>query len=245
MPKVSVNILTKNRAELLPKAVESVLKQSFQDFEIIMVNDGSTDNTQDVIESFSHSIIKSINHPNSIGITLSREEALQQSRGEYVAVLDDDDEWADRDKLKKQAEFLDQHPEVVLVGGGIEVRGEGQGAKRKFRPSPDQQIRNFMLLRNNFFPSTVMFRREAAVAAGGFITAAIDLAEDYDLWLRLGRIGKMYNFPEVFTAYCVPSYNKERSRQFFHKQLKLIGQHKHNYRYYWIAKIILLLRLWL
>ena len=86
-----------------------------------------------------------------------------------------------------------------------------------------------MLRKNNFFTSTVMFRRESAVKAGGFVPFGPDLAEDYDLWLRLGKIGKVYNFPEVFTLYHKPQYNKERFKKFLAKQLNLIGKYKADY----------------
>lgn len=251
MPKVSVNILTKNRAQSLHAALESINRQSYADFEIIVANDGSTDVTAEFLENIAKDDprVKIIHHVSSVGITLSRREALEQSRGEYVAILDDDDEWIDNDKLKKQVEFLDSHPGYVLVGGGITVNSKlhspAGGSNAKFRPSSDKQIRKTMLLRNNFFTSTVMFRRQTALQAGGFIAAGADLAEDYDLWLRLGQLGKMYNPQEVFTAYCLPSYNKERFRQFLQKQLRLISQYRQQYPYYWPANLILRFRLFL
>ena len=100
MPKLSINILTKNRAELLKKALDSVANQSFKDYEVVVVDDGSTDETQKVILSYNHVIIKLLNHQSSLGITQSRQEALRASGGEYVAILDDDDEWIDPDKLQ-------------------------------------------------------------------------------------------------------------------------------------------------
>ncbi len=88
-----------------------------------------------------------------------------------------------------------------------------------------------------------MFRREAAIKAGGFILDHLDLAEDYDLWLRLGKLGKMYNFQEVFVDYRKPSYNRERFRQFLQKQLSLITRERLNYEGFWLAKLIISLRI--
>jgi glycosyltransferase involved in cell wall biosynthesis len=245
MTKVSVNILTKNRAELLKKALASVGRQTFKDFEIVVVDDGSTDNIQQVLETFKHLNILTFKHGLSIGITLSRQEALEKSVGEYITILDDDDEWIDADKLKKQVEYLDVNPRAVLVGGGIRAELGIKNCELRMRPQSNGQIRCTMLLRNNFFTSTVMFRREAAIKAGGFINDGVDLAEDYDLWLRMGKLGKMYNFPEVFTAYAAPSYNKEKFKLFLQKQLALINRHKKDYPWYWLAKAILGLRLFL
>ena len=246
MFKISVIILTKNRAEKLRVALDSVARQSLREFEVVVVNDGSTDSTLEVIEKFKNSTIgrlKVITHEISQGITASRQEALQQSTGEYVAILDDDDEWVDPNKLKKQAEFLDKHPEVVLCGGGIKIAARGKHQLARFRPQGDGQIRRTMLLRNNFFTSTVMFRRQAALAAGGFVSDAIDLGEDYDLWLRLGQKGKMANLSEVFTIYRQPDYNKERFAAFLRKQNTLVQQYRRQYPYFWLSRIILTVRM--
>jgi glycosyltransferase involved in cell wall biosynthesis len=244
MPIVSVQILTKNRAEFLKRALLSVAAQSFTDYEVVIVNDGSSDNTAAVIETFKHLNIKIIKHDSSIGITLSRQEALEQSTGEYVAILDDDDEWTDVDKLEKQVGFLNKYLDFVVVGGGIQVTGDKlQETSYKFRPQSDFKIRRTMLFRNNFFTSTVMFRRQAAMDAGGFKKDDIDLAEDYDLWLRMGKLGQMLNFPEVFTAYRAPSYNREKFKQFLRKQLNLISRHKSDYPFYFFSALILKARI--
>ncbi len=245
MPKVSINILTKNRSELLQQALNSVFNQSFKDIEVVIVNDGSNDNTDRVLKDLKFDNIKIINHYTSLGITLSRQEALNQSMGEYIAILDDDDEWIDVDKLKKQVEYLDGHPDVVLVGGGISVNSKTQMTNNKFRPETNSEIHKTMLLRNNFFTSTVMFRREAGIKVGGFIKDEIDLCEDYDLWLKLGKIGQMYNFQEPFVKYRLSSYNKEKFRLFLQKQLKLIRKNKAVYPGFWLAWLILKFRLFL
>ena len=153
MPKVSINILTKNREELLQKALASVSTQTFNEYEIVVVNDGSSDNTSEILKSFNHLNIKSLNHSSSAGITLSRQEALHASTGEYVAILDDDAEWIDTDKLQKQVDYLNNHPDTVLVGGGIvinpkyEILNSIQLLNIKFqtaksRPETNKQIRN-------------------------------------------------------------------------------------------------------
>lgn len=168
--------------------------------------------------------------------------------------MDDDDEWIDADKLKKQVEFLGNNRDYVLVGGGIKVnpKSEIRNPKQttnnkpqitKLRVNTDTQIRKTMLFRNNFFTSTVMFRKDEAFKVGGFIKDDIDLAEDYDLWLRMGKLGKMYNFQEVFTAYRVPSYNKGKFKEFLRKQRRLIKKHKSDYPFYFLSSLIIWIRL--
>lgn len=259
MPKVSVIVLTKNRAVLLKQALESVLDQTETDIEILVVNDGSTDETDSVLELFEKNIqsghinnlhIQTIRHGESRGITLSRQEALEKARGELVAFLDDDDIWCDPEKLSKQIAWFKENKKGVLVGGGMQVIHGAEFSisntqeKRdvKFRPEKDVVIRNTMLFRNNFFTSTVMFRRDKALEAGGFKVLGVDLAEDYDLWLRLGNRGEMGNIQEVFTLYRSPSYNKEKLVQFLKKQADLISEHGSNYPYFWVAYLFLKLR---
>jgi glycosyltransferase involved in cell wall biosynthesis len=243
-PRVSVNILTKNRKDQLKKAIDSVLSQSFKDVEIIVVDDGSTDGTEQVLKDLRFKDLKILSHGQSWGITQSRQEALQSSTGDYIAVLDDDDEWMDVNKLKKQVEFLDTHLTHVLVGGSIAVKSyQSSIINYQSRPQTNSSIRNWMLLKNPFFTSTVMFRRESALKAGGFVKDEIDLAEDYDLWLRMGTLGKMYNFRKAFTLYSKPQYNKEKLLKFFNKQAILIARQKKNYPFYFLSKIILMLRI--
>ncbi len=245
MPKVSIIILTKNRVELFKKALASVEAQNFSDYEIVAVNDGSADATEAYLEDQKNwnPKLTVIHHKTSLGIIKSRQEAIERSMGEYVAFLDDDDEWIDRDKLKKQTEFLDKHPECVLVGGGIGIQILKDSKIERFRPESDTVIRNTMLLRNNFFTSTVMVKKQAVLKAGGFLADGQDFVEDYDLWLRLGRVGEMYNFPQVFTRYSQPPYNKEKFKNYLKKQLVLIGRHRRDYPYYWLASCLLRLRI--
>ncbi len=256
MPKVSIIILTKNRVELFKKALASVEAQNFSDYEIVAVNDGSADATEAYLEDQKNwnPKLTVIHHKTSLGIIKSRQEAIERSMGEYVAFLDDDDEWIDRDKLKKQTEFLDKHPECVLVGGGIKIISNSEfliskqipnskSQINKLRPLSDSAIRNTMLFRNNFFTSTVMVKKQAVLKAGGFLADGQDFVEDYDLWLRLGRVGEMYNFPQVFTRYSQPPYNKEKFKNYLKKQLALIGRHRRDYPYYWLASSLLRLRI--
>lgn len=246
MPKVSVNILTKNRALLLRRALYSIWGQSYKDIEVILISDGSTDNTEEITQELTKAglNIDFVIHNESLGITASRQEALLKSKGEFIAILDDDDEWVDVDKLKKQVEFLDQNSDFVLVGGGISViNSKNQASRTKLRPQTDENIRQTMLLRNNFFTSTVMFKREMVIKVGGFIKDKQDFAEDYDLWLRLGNVGKMFNFQEVFTKYTLPNYNKERFIGFLKKQKSLIIKYKSEYPNYLVAYFILSLRI--
>jgi glycosyltransferase involved in cell wall biosynthesis len=243
---VSVVVLTKNRCELLSRALESISKQTYHDYEVIVVNDGSTDATENTIAAWRTRLpqLHVITHTRSMGIVSSRQDAFFAARGKYIALLDDDDVWTLQDKLSKQTAYLETHAEVVLVGGGMEAIADGLTQPVvKLRPESDADIRRTMLFRNNFFTSSVVFRRDAALAVGGFVSDGNDFAEDYDLWLRMGSVGQFYNFPEVFVRYQQSRYTASRFRGFLRKQFRLIALHKKQYPRYWLARGLLFLRL--
>jgi glycosyltransferase involved in cell wall biosynthesis len=118
MPAVSVIILTKNRCELLKKALLSVELQKNVETEIIVVNDGSTDNTMEVLNGW-HKPLVIINHLVSMGIVHSRQEAVTKASGEFIAFLDDDDEWIDENKLSDQVSWLVSDTANILIGTGM------------------------------------------------------------------------------------------------------------------------------
>lgn len=138
---------------------------------------------------------------------------------------------------------MDGHPECVLVGGGIKLESRSKNQEVRMRPETDRVIRRTMLFRNNFFTSTVMIRRSAALAVGGFFSDGLDFAEDYDLWLRLGERGCMYNFQEVFTQYRLSAYDRKKIRAFLEKQLILVKKHRETYPFSLLASAILKLRI--
>lgn len=245
MPKISIMVLTKDRSALFSKAIESINKQSFADFEIVVGNNGSADNTSEVINRFigQGMPIKHLYNNPGVSITENRQRVLKACSGEYVACLDDDDVWCDVNKLKKQVAFLESHPEVVLLGAGIkQVDNNGIELGIKFRPKEDGQIRARMLLFNNFFTSTVMFRKNVAMEVGGFEFLENDYAEDYYFWLQMGLEGKMHNLQDVVTNYRVPNYSKEKTLGFYNKQKLLIKMFQNNYPHSFLAKVFVEIR---
>ncbi|MBK8551094.1 MAG: glycosyltransferase family 2 protein [Ignavibacteria bacterium] len=203
-PIVSIVIPTKNRAELLKKSIESVLVQTFQKWEIIVVDDSSTDNTGDVMTEYMKSDprIKYFRIPKSSteGISEYLNFGITQSKGKYIARLDDDDIWCSGVKLQMQVDFFDSNKEYVLTGGGvIMVDQNGTELFRFFKNETDENIRRKALLACPMEHTTVMFRKDAAVKTGCY--GNYKVAEDWDLFLRLGQVGKLYNFQEYFTFY--------------------------------------------
>ncbi|MFH1946893.1 MAG: glycosyltransferase [Candidatus Magasanikbacteria bacterium] len=248
MPLISIITITNNREKYIAESIESVLKQSFKDWELIIIDDASTDNTAEVVEEYTaqdHRI--KFHHENiNLGITKARNLALGLAQGKYIAVLDSDDVWADSDKLQKQYLFLENNSDHVLVGGAVIVMNEhGQEISRFKNPSTDKNIRSGILLRNPFLNSSSMFRREVAVNCGTYENYTV--GEDYDLFLKIGKMGKFANLEDYLVK-----YRKHDSGITWSKRVRaakdhliIIAKFKKNYPNYFLAVIKGYLRLFL
>ncbi|MCL5257656.1 MAG: glycosyltransferase [Patescibacteria group bacterium] len=203
--RVTVLIATWNRKDLIGKAIESVLQQSFPSWELIVIDDGSTDGTEEVVAKyiFRDSRVKyiKIDHIGRIAVVSNR--GLRLAVGDYIAILDDDDVWIDEDKLKKQVDFLDKNQLYVGCGGGmIGVDRAGNGMFRSLKPESDAEIKKRALCANPMINSATMFRRSIAEKIG-FYDETLSQFADWDFWLKIGTMGKLYNFQEYFVLYLV------------------------------------------
>jgi glycosyltransferase involved in cell wall biosynthesis len=183
---------------------------------MIVVEDGSPDNTKEVVAGYAAKDprVRLLSIPRAGRIAIVSNAALREARGEYVAILDDDDWWLDEKKLEKQIAFLDTHPDYAACGGGIvTVDPEGKETGRVLKPETDESIRRRLLYANPMANLTTMFRRSVAEKAGRYDETMLQFA-DWDFWLKLGLEGKLYNFPEYFAAYRMwqqgASFSKQR-----------------------------------
>lgn len=207
-PLASVIIPTYNREKYIKRAIESALNQTYRNIEIIIVNDGSTDKTKEVLQPyFTDQRIHYIYQENQ-GVSKARNNGIKVAKGKYIALLDSDDFWRDPQKLEKQVSFLKTHPDYVLTGGGIiRVSEKGKEISRCLNPEADRAIRKAMLFSCLIAPSTAVFPRRAWQLIGGFNESS-DLSEDWDLFLKLGKLGKLYNFQQYFLYYLQGSQNR-------------------------------------
>lgn len=211
VPVVSIVMPTYNRVDMLEKAIESVFDQSFQDWELIIIDDASTDDTEKRMTAL-HEKEERVNYmriPRITGKGISEylNIGLRNARGKYIGRIDDDDVWCHKDKLKLQVKFLDENPDYVVVGGGvILVDDKGDELFRYLKKETDKEIRSFALFSNPFTHATVLFRKDVALELGGYKN--IKHVEDMELWLRMGKIGKLYNMKEYFITYMTAGQNK-------------------------------------
>jgi glycosyltransferase involved in cell wall biosynthesis len=191
-PKVSVILATHNRAGFLAEAIDSVLRQSFADLELIVVNDGSTDETQAVLSRFADPRLRVI-RPEYRGIGAALNAGLAVAGGEYVARIDDDDVWLPH-LLATEVPVLDAHPEVGLVYGRCELMDAGGspiGGQRGFPLKfPADGFRS--LLHADYTASvTTIIRRSCFERVGGW-DESILLSEDWDMALRVARFYRLH-----------------------------------------------------
>lgn len=184
MPKVSVIIPTYGRANIVSQAIKSVLTQTYKDYEIIVVNDGSTDNTPEVIAQFGNEI--RIIHQTNKGLSAARNTGIRASQGDYIAFLDDDDLWEPH-KLETQIPILESLHKIGLIYSDM-LFFSGQdllpGSYNKYYPTPSIQLL-WNLFYVNYIPvPTVVVRRECLDEVGLF-DETLTACEDYDLWLRI------------------------------------------------------------
>ncbi len=238
IPKISINLITYNREKYLSQAIDSVLAQSFQDWELIVVDDCSTDKTFELISGYieKDKRIKYFNNHNNLGVAKSRNVALNLSVGRYIAVLDSDDYWSDNGKLQKQYDFV-SCTDSVLVGGGCQVVGEQSELKHVFyNPVSDLSIRQVFLVKNPFVNSSVMFLKNLAMSVGGY-DETLRIGEDYDLFLKLARKGVISNIHEILVSYRQHDQNISRLKiiNALEDNLKIIKRYKEYYPNYLLA----------
>jgi glycosyltransferase EpsE len=202
-PLVSIILPTHNGEHYIAQAIKSVLKQSYDHWELLIINDGSTDQTKDIIERYvkQDSRIIYIENEHNLGIQKTLNRGIALAKGTYLARLDDDDQWIKDNKLEQQVSFLENNQEYVLVGtDALVVDASGVTRSVNTMPKTDAHIRANMLSKNCFLHATIMARKDAVEKAGGYSEHGTTLhAEDYDLWLRVGKIGKMTNLNMIST----------------------------------------------
>ncbi len=197
-PKVSVIIISYNRAQLLKVAMQTVFDQTFEDFELLIIDDGSPDDTENTVKAFHDPRLRYIKHAQNQGEGAARNSGVQHAEGEYIAFLDDDDEWLPN-KLQLQVELLDAQPKHVgfVHSALINFYADTGEEVEKKRPVETVSGKVFdRLLQDNFvILSTVMARKECFDAAGPF-DLSIPAGLDYDMWVR---ISQNYEFAYIDT----------------------------------------------
>jgi len=187
MPKVSVNIPCFNGQKYIAETLQSVLDQTYQDFEVILVNDGSTDRTEEIVKGFCDDRIRYY-YQDNMGLARTRNRLLELSNGEFVAFLDQDDLWMPA-KLEKQIPLFKKNPKVGLVYSRlICLNDEGYTYQLSRRKKMHRGYVFGELLKGNFLPvQGTVIRREVLSALGEWFDERFSMAEDADLFMRIAH----------------------------------------------------------
>ncbi|MDX6769823.1 MAG: glycosyltransferase family A protein [Elusimicrobiota bacterium] len=229
MPRVSVVIPAYNAAKFITATLDSVAAQTFADWELVVVDDGSTDDTKAVVDAWLARTGKAgtcVRRANG-RIAAARNTGLQAAKGELVALLDHDDLWTP-DKLARCVAELDAHPGCVLVGHHTDVVQDGKVLRVERKGPGGTDLYDRLLFEANCVaPSAAVFRKDAALAIGGFREGdRYNTVEDYDFWMRLARRGEFRFLDAVLSSYTVVPGSASRRVQYHHDNLEaLLREH--------------------
>lgn len=214
-PKISVIMSSYNRTQYIKEAIESILNQTYQDFELIIIDDCSKKETQDVIEKYAQNDERIIflKNDRNIGQALTRNRGLEIAKGDYIAILDDDDISLPT-RFEKQVEYMDKNPDIILSGTDIETFGGNEISSSwvdLFDPEIISVLINFY---NPFCASTLIFRNDFIKEHNIKYDNSVCHVEDYDLYRQvLAAGGKISNLPQVLVKYRVHKQSVTQNKQ--------------------------------
>ena len=223
-PFVSVIIPTYNRANFIKRAIDSVLIQNYENIEIIVVDDASTDNTESVVKGIKDSRIIYVKNDRNLGVSASRNKAIGMAKGEVIAFLDSDDYWLEN-KLKKQVAKLFSGRDIGLVYTGERFIDDRGKILREEIPRYSGYIYDVLLAKNFISPSSSIVRKDVLDDVGLFLED-LDYREDHELWLRISKKYKIDYVPEILTVRYIHSGGRlsdsvERKIRAFYRILDL------------------------
>lgn len=226
-PLVSVIIPTYNRAVLLPRALESVLEQTFEDFEVLVVDDASTDDTPMVMDAYhTDARVRYLRQSENRGVSAARNRGLREARGELIAFLDSDDEWMPHKIEQQVARYKELSDDAGLIYTGFETVRDN-GSTTTHAPDVSGDLFSYLLERNFIYPTSGMMTRRQVVSEVGYFDEKMPANEDWDYYVRIAREYKIEYVDEVLMRYyavlnherksLIPEDDLEARSQFYQK----------------------------
>lgn len=231
-PKVSVIIGTHNHAHFLPDCLNSIKGQTYKDYEVIVVDNGSTDNTKDVVEKYDWGKTRYHYQADTGSIAGSRDTGIRLAKGEYVAFLDSDDVWYEQ-KLEKIMEVFVKHPEIDIISHDVLVTKNGKPDQiAKAGPQTRDMFEQLLFFGNCLSGSATVVKEKAIIEGGGFgNNKNFFLIEDYETWLRLAYQKKVFSFMnECLGEYRMHGTNLTYKIENYPSIINVIMYHFRNYK---------------
>ena len=196
-PRISVLMPVYNGEKYLRQAIDSILSQTFRDFEFLIINDGSTDATVEIITSYTDTRIRLIHNDTNLGLIATLNKGLDLAHGEYIARMDCDDISLPK-RLAKQVSFMDRNSDVGICGTWIQFIGSNRIKKY---PLTHEAIKVYLLFNCPLAHPSVMIRKDVLRKNDLYYDINYKHAEDYELWTRCVNVIKLANIPEVLVKY--------------------------------------------
>lgn len=224
MPLFSILIPCYNGAKTLVETLDSVCAQTYRDFEVVAVNDGSTDSSLEILQSFSEELPLQIISQENAGLGAARNTGILNSTGEYVAFLDADDIWL-RSKLQRVRELITtSEPDLICHYEDMQIGGRSLGI---LRHGPYTNYYDLLFKGNCLSPSAVCVRRELLLDVGLFsVEKEVHGCEDWDLWLKISKTGANIQYiEEVLGVYVLYDNNMSQAAGFYKKGRHVFESH--------------------
>jgi len=223
-PLVSVIMSVFNGEKYLKESVESILCQTYEDFEFIIINDGSTDSSDEIIGRIKDTRIKYIKHEN-YGVAKSINNAIPEVKGKYIARFDSDD-ISYPERLEKEVAFLEENKNCVIVGSNADIIDkDGVYLYTSKMPVKNSEIKETVAKLAPFFQSSVMFHTGTFIECGGYFEKVRQYGEDFILWNKLAKYGDLYNIEEPLIKYrLAPSATTNRNKKTTQKIISIANK---------------------
>ena len=199
-PKATVLMPVYNAEKYVGEAIESILNQTFTDFEFLIINDGSTDKSLEVIKSYTDPRIKIINNESNLGLSHTLSKGIEHSQGEYIARMDADDISLSV-RLEKQIAFMDSHQHIGICGSWIQCFDESGNKGIQKYPENHDELLCFLFFNSCFAHPTVCIRKQVLLESGLTYKQEFTPAEDYYLWSELVEVTQGANLPLILLKY--------------------------------------------
>jgi glycosyltransferase involved in cell wall biosynthesis len=199
--KLTVLLPVYNGERYLRETIQSILSQTYSDYELLIVDDGSTDSSLEIMRSFADPRIRILQNPERLKLSGALNRGMKEARGKFIARMDGDD-IALPERLEKQLAFMEQHPEIGICGTAIEIFGSVK-TRPDIYPRTSREIQAYALFDCPFCHPTVMLRRDLFFKHGLFYDGSYYPTEDYELWARAVELFPTVNLKEVLLRYRV------------------------------------------
>lgn len=226
-PKVSVLMPIRNGEQYLREAVRSIVDQSFEDWELIAVFDGCTDNSEDVVNQFRDARIRALRLSPPGGFPYALNFGLRQCEGDLIARMDQDDV-SERDRLGTQVDVFEKRPALVVLGTSAQLINEMSAPiGHRSVVTGSRRVAMSLLWRNQLVHPSVMFRKSVVIGLGGYDPRSSPIFEDYDLWLRVIGVGEVDNLPAPLLRYRRHGTQQSRGSRLFPGSLATLSRSRH------------------